>query len=177
MCKPLKNDDKVLPAGSDTAAGVASDNNVNNSSSLPSFHLVATAAPEEDRPKKILDTSELDEQDLEALKKQDPFLYYSIPAVWQADIIHNSDVDIRAIRGSGSQTSRRASAPGRMQSDESSTKVERKTRISFECHMDVLLEDLMDEFDDSFLQEFPEGAGLDFEDLIFQQFSKKNAKQ
>ena len=34
-----------------------------------------------------------------------------------------------------------------MQSEES-TKVERKTRLSYECPMDVLMQDLMGDFDD-----------------------------
>eukprot|EP00986_Skeletonema_menzelii_P010847 scaffold5428_cov150-Skeletonema_menzelii.AAC.2 len=33
----------------------------------------------DEAPKRVIDTSNLSDEDLEALKKQDPFLYYSIP--------------------------------------------------------------------------------------------------
>ena len=105
----------------------------------------------------VIDTSNLDEQDLELLKKHDPFLYFSIPAVHYAAVVRNSrDIDMSAIQGSRSKaaTSRRASCPSRIQQSSDTTKVERKSRISFECHTDLLMEELMDDFDDMMMQEY-----------------------
>lgn len=143
MCKHLKNDaTKVVITASDS---VNSD-------------LVATANPPE-----ILDTDNLDEQELELLKKQDFFLYNSIPAVWKANVIHNRDANIQDIQGSDSQspTSRRSSATDHIQS-EKSTKVERKTRLSYEVPMDVLTEDLMGDLDDLIV----DGEKFTFEHLL-----------
>ena len=74
-----------------------------------------------------------------------------------AAVVRNSrDIDMSAIQGSRSKaaTSRRASCPSRIQQSSDTTKVERKSRISFECHMDLLMEELMDDFDDMMMQEF-----------------------
>jgi hypothetical protein len=44
----------------------------------------------ENKPKVIVDMINLEEQDLELLNKQDPFLCFSIPAVHHASVIRNS---------------------------------------------------------------------------------------
>jgi hypothetical protein len=90
---------------------------------------------------KVIDTRNLTEEDLKTLRKQDPFLYFSIPAVRTATLL-NRDVDIASLQGG--QCSRRASCPSRIESTPP-TKVERRTCISFECHTDLLLEDCFDE--------------------------------
>lgn len=144
MCKHLN--------GKNDATGVVTASDSVNSD------LAAAANPPE-----ILDTGNLVEQELELLKKQDFFLYNSIPAVWKANVIHNRDPTIQDIQGSGSQrlTSRRSSATGRMQSEES-TKVERKTRLSYECPMEVIMEDLMGDLDDLIV----DGEKFTFEHLL-----------
>ena len=95
---------------------------------------------------KVIDTRNLTEEDLKTLKKQDPFLYFSIPAVRTATLL-NRDVDMASLQGG--QCSRRASCPSRIESTPpTTTKVERRTCISFECHTDLLLEDFFDEMAD-----------------------------
>mmetsp|Transcript_19736 Transcript_19736/g.39460 ORF Transcript_19736/g.39460 Transcript_19736/m.39460 type:complete len:87 (+) Transcript_19736:334-594(+) len=74
-----------------------------------------------------IDTSNLNEQDFDFLKNQDPFLYYSIPAVRQAEVVHSRDNDVSDIQVQG----------------KGSHRVERQSRISFECPMSVLMEDLI----------------------------------
>eukprot|EP00984_Skeletonema_dohrnii_P002803 scaffold960_cov203-Skeletonema_dohrnii-CCMP3373.AAC.1 len=76
--------------------------------------------------KMAIDTSNLNEQDFDFLKNQDPFLYYSIPAVRQAEVVHSRDIDVSDIQAQG----------------KGSPRVERQSRISFECPMSVLMEDL-----------------------------------
>jgi hypothetical protein len=90
---------------------------------------------------KVIDTRNLTEEDLKTLRKQDPFLYFSIPAVRTATLL-SRDVDMASLQGG--QCSRRASCPSRIDSTPP-TKVERRTCISFECHTDLLLEDCFDE--------------------------------
>jgi hypothetical protein len=170
MCQQNKRVKDLLLASGDAAAAAASDDDNNElspfefavfanspSQSTTGFTWQATAL--ENKPKTIIDTSTLNEQDLELLKEQDPFLYFSIPAVHHAAVVRNSgdiDIDMSDLQGSRSKaTSRRASCPSRIeQSWKTNTKIERKSRISFECHTDLLLEELMDDFDDMSMQEF-----------------------
>ena len=93
---------------------------------------------EERSPKKakVIDTAHLNEEDLKALKEQDPFLYYSI-------IQSNISVDSMSSLLRGGIIPRRASCPSRIES--APTKVERRSSISFECHPDLLLENLEDD--------------------------------
>lgn len=88
---------------------------------------------------KVIDTRNLTEEDLKTLRKQDPFLYFSIPAVRTATLL-NRDVDMLQ----GWQCSRTASCSSRIDTTPP-TKVERRICISFECHTDLLLEDCFDE--------------------------------
>ena len=105
---------------------------------------VPTKGGEDSDQKKVIDTSLLKEEDLKTLKKQDPFLYYSIPAVRTATHL-SRDVDMPCLKGgicslNASSLSQLKSAP--------STKVERRSCISFECHTDLILEGLIDDMDD-----------------------------
>lgn len=108
-----------------------------------------TATVPADKPTKVIDTKNLNEQDLKTLKEYDPFLYYSIPFVRDAEVVRNGEVQF----------------PLHDQDDEDgddiqssiNTKVERKSRISYECHPDLLLADLLDDLLDLNLNE-PERA-------------------
>jgi len=83
--------------------------------------------PEDDRnSKKFIDTTNLNSKNLESLKQADPFLYFSIPVVRTA-AIHNREIDFSTLH------------------DSYPSRVERRSRISFECHTDLLMEELMDE--------------------------------
>ena len=95
--------------------------------------VVPTYSQEPETEPKEVDVGNLSIEDLQSLKEQDPFLYYSIPGVRRAEL-HSQEVDMskllvddRSGRGSSATSS--------------STKVKRCTRLSFECHTDVLLED------------------------------------
>lgn len=95
---------------------------------------------------KAIDTSYLNEEDLQNLKKHDPFLYYSIPAVRTATHL-GRDVDMSRLNDG--MSSLKLSHPTQIESASSTpTKVVRQSRISFECHTDVILEGLIDDMDD-----------------------------
>ena len=87
-------------------------------------------AEESSQKKVIVDTKHLNAQDLKTLKKQDPFLYYSLPSSLRRNAGKNNDMDYM-------------SSPliGKSSTPTPTTKVERRSCISFECHTDLLLED------------------------------------
>ncbi len=120
-------------------------------------------------PKKVIDTRNLSEQDLEALKKQDPFLYYSIPRPVRRSSVANMSTS-QTNQESARSCSRRASCPSRVESSPS-TMVERKSCISFECHTDLLFED--DFMDDAELFGNGDGVDLDTETLFDQLFLRQ----
>lgn len=119
--------------------------------------------PTKDEPsaqKKIVDTRNLTEDDLKRLKKEDPFLYFSIPAVRTATLL-NRDVEMSSLKNG--RCSRRASCPSPSRQTKSSTvttKVERRSCISFECHTDLIVEEIFD---------FDEMADDDELDSMFRQ--------
>lgn len=72
------------------------------------------------------------DDDLKTLKKNDPFLYYSIPAVRRSEFL-NEDICVTKILRSGMP--RHQSCPGRMEVHQPGPRsISRRTRISFECH-------------------------------------------
>ena len=77
----------------------------------------------EEPTKKIIDTSHLNVDELETLKKQDIFLYYSIPLSIRRSIAAGRNKD-----------------PDYMPA--TNTKVERRSCISFDCHTDLLMGDI-----------------------------------
>ena len=79
----------------------------------------------EEPTKKIIDTKHLNVDELETLKKQDIFLYYSIPRSLRRSIAAGRNKD-----------------PDYMPAMNASTKVERRSCISFDCHTDLLMEDI-----------------------------------
>ncbi len=135
----------------------------------------ASTADEAPKTKRVIDTTNLSEEDLQALRKQDPFLYYSIPTIRHSVLrIRSSaadadaDVTTQRCRNQESARSRRASRPSRSRVEiesSSSGMVERKSCISVECHPDLLLEDLMDD-----TELFGNGAGVDLDtEALFDQ--------
>ena len=91
-------------------------------------------------PKRVIGTRNLSEEDLEALRKQDPFLYYSIPR----PVCRSSAADVTTQHNQESALTRRVSCPSRIESS-SSAMVERKSCISFECHTDSISEDCIND--------------------------------
>ena len=103
-----------------------------NSSSIsttdePRVQTIQTAGSPEQRE---VDISNISHEDLQALREKDAFLYYSIPSV-RRDELGFSDSS-RSSRAASEETS-------------ASTTVKRCTRVSFECHTDLLMEDFLSE--------------------------------
>mmetsp|Transcript_43466 Transcript_43466/g.74182 ORF Transcript_43466/g.74182 Transcript_43466/m.74182 type:complete len:137 (-) Transcript_43466:282-692(-) len=85
----------------------------------------------------------IDADDLKSIKKDDPFLYYSIPEVRKAAMA-GRDIDMSELGGILETMNDK---------DQTQSTVKRQTRISFECPLDVCLMDKLglsdDEFEDS----------------------------
>ena len=89
---------------------------------------VPTIRPPQQQQPKVINVDHLNEDELKLLKKQDPFLYYSIPAVKKATNckpIDHTEVIREAARSSGSGM------------------ISRKTRVSTECAPSMLLDGLI----------------------------------
>lgn len=108
------------------------------------IYTVPTKMPSDQQdeiPKKVIDTRYLNDDDLIKLKLQDPFLYYSLPkSVRSRDqFIEYKDVAV------DTKESCPTAAPKSFAvvdySHSSSTKVERRSCISFECYPDLILEE------------------------------------
>ena len=63
---------------------------------MNSFTITIPTKGSEPAQKKEIDTQKLTQDDLKSLKKQDPFLYFSIPAVRTAALL-NRDVDMSSL--------------------------------------------------------------------------------
>lgn len=103
------------------------------------------------------------DDDLEMLKKRDPFLYYSIPAVRRAEFLNEVVGVTKILR---SEMPRHQSCPGRMMADDQppgQRSILRRSRISFECHDSLTMENI-DGLGDSFKMEH-EDPILDIFDL------------
>ena len=84
-------------------------------------------------PKKTVDLKYITSlDDLKSIKKQDPFMYYSIPGARKATVLMR-DIDLSNLIGAGQAV--------QGETPQASQKVSRSTRISFECHPDLLLND------------------------------------
>jgi len=109
-----------------------------------------------------LDLKGMTEDDVESLKTADPFLYYSIPGVRAARValkqVDYSDVD--ALCASGPETKRQQPL---------STKVARRTCVSFECHASVLIDDIIEHMSDEDLATLEEEFDLEDELKFFMQ--------
>lgn len=117
-----------------------SSNNNNEEEERQTFS-IPTFRPQKET--KEIDLATLTEEQFQALRKSDPFLYYSIPAVMQArrvgktigyaDVLSSLQGDVDA--GAGGSTSRRR------------TRVTRKTRISDGCDDVTALSAIFDQLD------------------------------
>ena len=129
-------------------------------------------AEESSQKKVIVDTTHLTAQDLKTLKKQDPFLYYSLP----------SSVRRNAATADGAGKNKKdmdyTSSPLIGKSTPTpTTKVERRSCISFECHTDLLLEDeLLNDADTGTVNEGFE-VDVDFDSMLDQLLRHLNLKQ
>ena len=129
---------------------------------------------------RAIDIKDQSKMDLESLRHEDPFMYYSIPGILTATIF-GKDVDpsnkqalcrrnhISAQSETLPNASTKSSSSSSSDSIESNTVVLRKTRISFEAPMD--LEDLMINDDTNEDDEF------DVLDALIMQMHMKNVRQ
>ena len=116
-----------------------------NEASVSSF---SNSNPRSCTPEPIeVDVSNLSAEDLQSLKQEDPFLYYSIPAV-RRTTFNFEEPDL-----SGSSLE-----------ESTTTTIKRCTRVSFECPADLQMEDLLGDLEEDHDQ-------LDMEH-IQQQFSR-----
>src|SRR5210317_1334195 len=116
-----------------------------STSAVASLTKVPTA-PADPSPVEVDVNKALSAQDLRSLKKQDPFLYYSFPGVREASI-QQKRVDMHQLAQEGLRRTC-ASCPASIQTvamSDTTAKVKRCTRVSFECAPDLLLEDLLEE--------------------------------
>lgn len=102
-----------------------------SSSSCSSSEPIAVATAFGAKEPVEIDASLLSAEGLQSLKKEDPFLYYSIPSV------RRGMFKLDGLDSSASSTEK-----------ESDRTVKRCTRVSFECHTDLLMEDLFEDLDD-----------------------------
>jgi len=101
---------------------------------------------------KKLDIKNISADDLKSIQKKDPFMYYSIPGVRSAKVLMK-DIDTSNLKASGIRNC--ISCPSRLQTVQDkaqSQTVTRSSRISFECHPDLLLEDLLNDVEDCDLE-------------------------
>ena len=117
------------------------------SSSSSSEPVHTTTAPCHQEPIEI-DIDALTTEDLQSLKQDDPFLYYSIPVVRRAEFsLEEPDMSHSNFKGS--------------------TTVKRRTRVSYECHTDLLMDDLLEDFEDEECNESAlEQIDLHFSELL-----------
>jgi hypothetical protein len=135
--------------------------------------IVPTATASNDTcSKQHIDVKSLSAQDLNSLKKKDAFMYYSIPAGRSAALL-NKEVDMSKLDEVSTVMKRNCtSCPSRIMTQEFATSctVERASRISFECHADLLIMDLMEEEKEFDEEECDLWADEDLT-LLFQRFS------
>ncbi len=120
------------------------------SSSSEAVH--TTTAPCHPEPIEI-DISTLSTKDLESLRRDDPFLYYSIPAVQRAAF--------------------RLEEPDMSYSLKESTTVERRTRVSYECHTDLLMDDLLGDVEEEYDELASEQMDFDLYQLLGLSYSSR----
>ncbi|KAL3804669.1 hypothetical protein HJC23_008484 [Cyclotella cryptica] len=123
---------------------------------------VSTISTVFEKPATKLDVNNIrSSHDLDALRESDPFMYYSIPSVRKA-AMHQQPVDISALTPPISDDN-----TVRMPKSRScESQVTRQTRVSFECHTDLLFEDLA-EFNSDIVNEH---LRLDYNDDLFKNF-------
>ena len=91
----------------------------------------------DDKPKKTVDLKYITSlDDLKSIKKEDPFMYYSIPGARKATVLMQA-IDLSNLIGAGQAVVQDETPQA------ASQKVSRSTRISFECHPDLLLADML----------------------------------
>ncbi len=117
--------------------------------------------------KNEIDTKSLSSSELKSLKNDDPFMYYSIPHVREAEF-RLEEVDISKINQSSTKCSRiflPLRRPRENQDDANPSKtVKRCSRISFECHADMAMDETLAKTGEGYAQE--ESFDVDFDAIM-----------
>ncbi|KAL3776282.1 hypothetical protein HJC23_003152 [Cyclotella cryptica] len=92
-------------------------------------------------PPREMDVEDLTNSDVAALKKSDPFMYYSIPSLRSATL-RGEDVNESAVLNLMPRRGSKRSETESQRDVASKRTVSRRTRISAECHPDLLMEDI-----------------------------------
>lgn len=89
----------------------------------------------------VVNISQMNEHDFKSLQQDDPFLFHSIPAVYEARI-HDRKVDYSKIKTSvaSASSNNASSSPSSSPQGSSSPIVTRRSRMSTECHMNMIIE-------------------------------------
>jgi hypothetical protein len=102
--------------------------------------------------------------DLPALKKNDPFMYYSIPFIRKATLDFK-EINVAALTMSTSDETK-----GRSTDRSSKNQVTRQSRMTFECHPDLLLDGLMNSLDSAHPNDVDLEMPIDTHDDFFEEF-------
>jgi hypothetical protein len=98
--------------------------------------VVPTGSPLPKKKYNELDLSTLCEEDFKSMKNDDPFMYFSIPRVRRSEVLLR-DVDYADVKPTPLNDS-----------SSSSTKVPRRSRLTMEFYIDVIMNDWLKDFDD-----------------------------
>ena len=109
-------------------------------------------------------------------------MFHSIPGVHKAELLHK-DVDytdIAALAQADAQQPRSPQAQEDDTSAEDEAKVSRRTRISFECHPNMILDDMFDDDSEQELGQDVLGMGsadYDYFDVLLSMMLKTSFKK
>ena len=106
---------------------------------------------------KTFSLNNLSTDDLESMKNEDPFLYFSIPGVRSAKIL-GKDIDASDLGYCMLTKRHRISEPSRQESSQDTTEdeiqsIRRRRCISYECHPDLLMEEISEDELDVYMPE------------------------
>ncbi|KAL3804661.1 hypothetical protein HJC23_008476 [Cyclotella cryptica] len=117
-----------------------------------------------EKPQKELSVKELTSSDLAALKKNDPFMYYSIPSIRKA-ALHFKKIDVITLTTPASDQT-----PTKCTDRSSESRITRQSRLSFDCHTDLLLEDFIGSYSSAHPHDIDlENDHFDINEDLFQQ--------
>ena len=118
------------------------DNALSNDMIRVEYHEAKTKTID-DGPKKQIDIKDISANDLESIKREDPFMYYSIPGVRISKMLMKDGADTYKLSAASTMKRSCFSSASRLETVQGKAQetVVRKSCISFECHPDLLLDE------------------------------------
>ena len=107
-------------------------------------HTVPTATGPPPKKRKTINLKYVNADDLTSLRKQDPFMYYSIPKATRAKICLR-DVDNSRLGAVHHESSQEVEEQGNKKNMAQSDLVTRRSRISLECSLDLILGECLEQ--------------------------------